>query len=233
MAKRVQYLGNRKVKVDQMFRSRAVFFGKGDVQIVQDDKIAEKMERGTMGTVYRIVSDEEAVAKEEGIIKPVIQDSLSDLTIPEPLNNDEMVPARNASRNALAVYADSIGMMITDSMTRVEILDHIKSVRDSMDSPEIASQVEEEPEPMSAPEPEPAPTAYNATPDPAKVKKVSDLIREYMVNIPGSKKPTIRQLQKITGVTDKFVNAKLRDELWAEVQPLREQLKEKKDQATF
>ena len=233
MAKRVQYLGNRKIQVDQMFGSKAVFFGKGDVQIVQDDKIAEKMERGTMGTAYRIVSDEEAVAKEEGIIKPVIQDSLSDLTIPEPLNNDEMVPARNASRNALAVYADSIGMMVTDSMTRVEILEHIKSVRDSMDSPEIASQVEEEPEPMSAPEPEPAPTAYNATPDPAKVKKVSDLIREYMVNIPGSKKPTIRQLQKITGVTDKFVNAKLRDELWAEVQPLREQMKEKKDQATF
>ena len=75
MGKRVEYLGNREVQVDQTFGSGAVFNGNGDIQVIEDNKIAEEMERDTGGRTYRIVGDYDTYGNLQQVVVDLDLDS--------------------------------------------------------------------------------------------------------------------------------------------------------------
>ena len=74
MGKRVEYLGTRQVQVDRLFGSDAVFDGNGDIQVVEDDKIAEAMAAGAPLS-YRIVGDYDTYGNLQQVVVDLDLDS--------------------------------------------------------------------------------------------------------------------------------------------------------------
>jgi len=115
MAYRIQYLGGRDKQIDRLFRTGTVWHGRGDVQMVEDEEAAMKM-NGCRE--YRLLEDGES-AELPPEIDPKDQPGkaegrLSGYTVPEPILGGRPVPVEEASLNALETHARNIGLAFTE-----------------------------------------------------------------------------------------------------------------------
>lgn len=147
MAKLVKYLGSRSVKVDRLFKSRCVWQGNGDVQSVEDDELAEKMQRCAPDT-YAIVSTRSMAKMQSEEETSPIENSFEHLYVED--ENGETVSLGDATRATVAKYAEEeLGMKIAPGNTKKEILGFIANYDelsdDSIKSNDVQDFTEEEP----------------------------------------------------------------------------------------
>jgi len=198
MAYRVQYLGQKDVQVDRIFKTGTVWNGRGDVQLVKNEKIALGM--AELGT-YRLLEDNDS-----GELPPEIdpkdqpgkaEGRLSGYTVPEPILGGRPVPVEEASLNALETHARNIGLAFTEG-DRERLLHSVILIMD----------------------------AHAGRYHPPKLKdfmEEADTEREllrFMMKQSMKKKPDVSELKEARpeGVDVNAINATVRDAAWKRFQ---------------
>ena len=210
MPTRVRFIGDKEFHIDSLFKTKKVWHGRGDVQIIANDELAKKMVKFCPGTYELAVvasesPDRTVDPKAAGLEE--VSDPMLKLRIVEPALND-LVPAREASRAALVKYADSEGIYVSDNRTREEILQDLEIALGNSDKMQVAEELRDKEE---------SATAQEAT-------FYQELVK-FLTEDESTKKPTVAACKKFpfkfSGV--KFLNAKMRDKAWSDSRLLREQ----------
>ena len=140
MATRVQYLGGRETQIDTLFGSGCVWQGHGDVQVVENDNLAKEMDRLTMGLTYKVVGEgtDRKIPDPKSPEDKAAIDPETARTIYEP-SLDREVPIDEASRAALVLKAEELGLRVEDHWTRDELLDHVLDYWQLVENPKLQS----------------------------------------------------------------------------------------------
>ena len=205
MATRIRYIGKRDFNSDTLFKTNLIWYGEGDVQVVEDDVKAKKMAKLCPLTYEIVPETERKPSKTDDKGKKAIDlgDPMMLLMIPDPQPVGEVqgsCPARNASRFALVLYAESLGMSIEAGRTREEVLEDLQIVLSDKDSVKAAADLR-----------------AKESDEHAHEKHLIDILVGYMVEL--NKSPSINVCRKLKGIGKiglKRLNAKTRDQAWFE-----------------
>ena len=232
---RVQYLGQKVTNVDTLFRTGLTWHGHGDVQFVDDDKIAKKMTTCCPGT-YRLITNEEHQAlleKQASQTDPTgyveAMDPINTIMVMEPTMNQE-VPLGHASREAVVAHAHSLGMRVEEISSRQEIVDNIANYMSLLDNPAILTAQQAQADEVQAMTEDRLAQPQIKVEKPekganksmnAKTSAAARLVLvDWMTNL--DEMPTVEECLALEGVPEGFVSRNMRDELWAFSEPGRE-----------
>ena len=146
MPKRIQYLGSRELHTDTLFGTGLAWHGKGDIQTVEDDAAAMRMV-GCCPLTYRNLTDaEEETILREQVVSAREEVKPSGILVMEPSLEQE-VPIEEASRLAIEEKAKSMGMKVTDTMSRDQLMFAVLDLADALKNPRIRTGETEDVDP--------------------------------------------------------------------------------------